>query len=431
MSFDIQLVNPGIGLFAQIGAGLGLTLTPHRIAPVRFARAVTGFADASAPDLDDHGFTLCEGGVAHGPVLGAVRGQVILGEVTSGPEVRVKVIRDRLDAAAKLFATSEQEALVQLVSPQPGDPLDPVGTSDPSRGSDIIAFQSTSKNKDLDAVEDCKLFLHHGSVSGPVIAELSVRVYAPRIVPVQVHRVTINGVGPDITLAKLNIVFAHINAIYAQAGVQFIVAQNLLDDSFPEPGDDPFKHTGTITLGDVDDAEGDVFFEMATVLGKFVPGKLNVYVAKHLGLRQLDDLVGSGVSRATAKDKLKDSRLVGLMVRESPDLVMALDSAHEIGHVLGLLHYGDGQPNKKDVREDIWAHRDLMYPVDGISPVSPIPDNRFHSSHARIHVGYGTLLGKTSIGQLFTTKSRAGITQSDQIKTLRTAVKNGDFLPGR
>ena len=54
------------------------SVVPHRIAPVRFARAVAGFTDSSAPDMDDRGFTLpaqfCS---ARGPVVGLGQGATI------------------------------------------------------------------------------------------------------------------------------------------------------------------------------------------------------------------------------------------------------------------------------------------------------------------------------------------------------------------
>lgn len=59
--FDLSLINPQ----------LNSKLTPHRIVPVRFARAVDGFSDDTAPDLDDHGFTLpAQFCTANGPVVG-------------------------------------------------------------------------------------------------------------------------------------------------------------------------------------------------------------------------------------------------------------------------------------------------------------------------------------------------------------------------
>ena len=44
-------------------------IVPYRLVPVRFARAVDGFTDDAAPDLDDHGFLTAANCTAHGPVV--------------------------------------------------------------------------------------------------------------------------------------------------------------------------------------------------------------------------------------------------------------------------------------------------------------------------------------------------------------------------
>ena len=76
-SFNIGLINPQ----------LNSKLTPHRIVPIRFARAVENFSDDTAPDPDDHGFTIpAQFCTAHGPVVGLMgpaAGQV-------GPVVRIR-----------------------------------------------------------------------------------------------------------------------------------------------------------------------------------------------------------------------------------------------------------------------------------------------------------------------------------------------------
>ena len=430
MPFDVKVLDPSGSGFDIIDVVAGLTLggiTPHRVAPVRFARAVKGFSDASAPDLDDHGFTLCDGGSAHGPVVGIRRGPLFLGAVGPGPEARVKLIRDRLDPQVQLFATMEDESIAQMISPPPGDPLDPVGTSDPSREGDIIAFQATSTSN---AVQNCKLFIHHGSVSGPVVAEMLIRVYPVLTIPVQAHIVSINGVAPSVTLAAVNNVFRRINAIYAQAGIEFVVTQTLSADPFVD-----FNRDGVVEMvrehgDDPDVPDIDPEFEPAAVLGGFVKNVLNIYFVSHLGFNATDDTVGFGFNKARAKQFTKDPRLVGVLVRERTEIEMAYVTAHEIGHVLGLNHYGGGEPIHKDMREDIWAHRCLMYAGNVLLPVSVVGGNAFQSSPARIEVGYGTLSGPPAVGHLFMTKNRAGITQSNEIKVLRDGVQNGAFRPG-
>src|SRR5579863_5747309 len=105
-SINIALINPQ----------LHPKLTPHRIVPIRFARAVTDvFADDTAPDLDDHGFTLpAQFCTAHGPVVGLMGPAA--GQAT-GPEVRIKVIRDRVSDTTKLFPTIDDASVAKITFP--------------------------------------------------------------------------------------------------------------------------------------------------------------------------------------------------------------------------------------------------------------------------------------------------------------------------
>ena len=92
-------------------------VTPHRIVPIRFARAVKGFSDSSAPDPDDHGFTVPAAfGSARGPVVAVMQGQAI----------RVKVIRDRFEPGAQLFPSVDDKSIAELQFPLEGNPLDAV-----------------------------------------------------------------------------------------------------------------------------------------------------------------------------------------------------------------------------------------------------------------------------------------------------------------
>src|SRR4051794_30396602 len=99
-SYDIGLLFPGFDLDIQVLAGFPIDVEPHRIVPVRFARAVRGLALADAPDIDDHGYTTCPGGPARGPSVG----------LRPGRTIRVKVVRDRISDAAALFPSIDDES---------------------------------------------------------------------------------------------------------------------------------------------------------------------------------------------------------------------------------------------------------------------------------------------------------------------------------
>ncbi|MEP7381520.1 MAG: hypothetical protein ABI910_07530, partial [Gemmatimonadota bacterium] len=106
-TFNIGLLFPGFDLDVQILAGFPLDLAPHRVVPVRFARAVAGFADASAPDIDDHGYTICPGGPTQGPTVG----------VASRALIRVKVMRDRIADDTDLFVSIDDASVAAACSP--------------------------------------------------------------------------------------------------------------------------------------------------------------------------------------------------------------------------------------------------------------------------------------------------------------------------
>ena len=82
---------------------------------MRFVRAVAGTADPSAPDIDDHGYTICPGGPTQGPSVG----------VASGALMRVKVMRDRMGDDADLFVTMADASVAAIEFP-------PVGTALPA-----------------------------------------------------------------------------------------------------------------------------------------------------------------------------------------------------------------------------------------------------------------------------------------------------------
>ena len=79
-----------------------------------------------------------------------------------------------------------------------GDPFDP------TRGADVVVFQSVSTDS---VVHDCTLSIHHGSVAGPILAQMLIRVYPVKLVVVQIHRIRIRGVAPTTSAAQMDTVF--------------------------------------------------------------------------------------------------------------------------------------------------------------------------------------------------------------------------------
>jgi hypothetical protein len=424
MAFDIRLVDPGLALFIQLGAGLGIDIPPHRVVPVRFARAVGGLTDSSAPDIDDHGFV----DPVHGPAVGVMRGNDLAGTVQPGPEVRVAVIRDRIEPSTKLFPVVDVgSSSVQLTFPPAGKPLDELGDPfDPKRGPDIVAFQSISTDND---VHDCRLSIRHGSVSGPVIGQMLIRVFPTKLIVVQLHRITVNGVAPSTSTADLELIFAMVNQIYAQAGVRFILVRDALGQ--PVTLDDNFTGGGGpgILIAEFGRTVGFVELPSVSQL-RFSNGLLNVYIVHDLN----DGAAGIGLERSKARANtppmnpalfLQDLHAVASGQRLQ---AIAHAAAHEIGHTLTLDHFQQCIGGQREFRcNSLWARRSLMYTDLTVK----VPGGNTPDFSASSRVGYGTLeFGGTSFpssGTLLTTKLFQNIPQSNEIDQLRKAIDARTF----
>ena len=402
-SFNIGLINPQ----------LNSKLTPHRIVPIRFARAVENFSDDTAPDPDDHGFTIpAQFCTAHGPVVGLMgpaAGQ------STGPVVRIKVMRDRLSNTAQLFPTVDDPSVAKIEFPVNAalNPNDAAG-----RPGDCVFLQAATTSE-----SETKLKIHHGSAGGPVMAECAVRAYPRLVINVQVHLVSINGVAPSTSFATAQALFQNVGKVYAQAGVAFEVAGSAMNEAVTG-----YARDGTVTLSNVADQENT---ELQTILNQNqVAGSLNAYIFGHYfdssaTSNQLDNVLGIAFSSDDASAHPAHGTFPGcqpgITLRDSDDPIKAAHTAaHEIGHSLRLVHYANvDNPG----RPDIWAHRCLMFPVVTLNSRPP-------SSDARIDVGYGTFAnGRTSAGQLLMTKPRAGVQQSDEINVLRAAQIANTFAP--
>jgi hypothetical protein len=410
MAFDIQVANPQ----------LHPDIVPHRIVPVRFARAVGGFADIDAPDIDDRGYILPQSfGTALGPVVG----------VRQNKTVRVRVVRDRLEPTTQIFASVDDAAIVAVEFPAPGTPLSSVDSGE--RKGDCIYLTGTATGS---APQETKVKLQFGAADGPVMAEIAVRVYPELVIRVQAHAVTINGVAPTTTLANVQSMFRRINRIYASAGVRFSLANNLAAETV-----NGFARAGTVTLTNVADQRNT---ELQTVLRQNpVAGRLNAYFFGHYfdtvsGLQ--DQVLGIAFSRddATANPPVPATGFpgcqAGITVRDSNDIKeSAHTTAHEIGHALRLIHYANGQAGTPStIRNDIWGHRNLMHNFINLITSSAAGSDQFPNSSARAEVGYGRYSdGRRMTGQNLGIKKIAQIRQSDQVETLRTALRNRSYAP--
>ncbi len=408
-SFNIGVINPQ----------LNPKLTPHRIVPIRFARAVDDFADDTAPDLDDHGFVIplafCN---ANGPVVGLIgpaSGQ------SSGPVTRLKVIRDRLSDDTKLFPSIDDASIAEIEFPVNAalNPQDtPATATDPARPGDCVFLRAKTTSE-----SETKLKIHYGSAGGPVMAECAVRAYPPLTINVQAHFVTINGTPPSSQADDVKTLFKNVAKIYGQAGVVFQLAANIMNEAV-----NGYARAGTVTLTNVLDEENT---ELQTVLRQNpVPGSLNAYIFGHYFDNtngQTDQVLGIAFSSDSANAHPAHGTFpgcqAGITLRDAADALLAAHTAaHEIGHALRLVHYGNFNP-PPPVPEDIWANRCLMHNFVNLGTTPP-------SSISRAQVGYGDYdNGNTRAGELLMTKPRDGVQQSDEINVLRAAQIANTFAP--
>ena len=410
-------IPPPLNL-ALINPQLHSALTPHRVVPIRFARAVTGFTDDTAPDLDDHGFTIpAQFCTAHGPVVGLIG--PASGQAT-GPIVRIKVMRDRVSSVAQLFPTVDSASVAAIDFPVNAalSPTDSAATAtSPAHLADCVYLHAAN----ITSESETKLKIHYGSAGGPVMAECALRAYPRLVINVQAHRVTINGTAPTSTDAQIQKLFQNVSKIYAQAGVEFVLAANILAEAV-----NGYARAGTVTLTNVADQQNT---ELQTVLRQHpTAGSLNAYFFGHYHDTtdgSTDSVLGIAFSTDDANGNPAHGTFpgcqAGITIRDATDPIEAAHTAaHEIGHALRLIHYGNvNSPG----RQDIWAHRCLMHPIVGVGTNPP-------SSVARATVGYGVLNnGFAATGQLLMTKPRDGVQQSDEIDVLRKAQIANSYAP--
>lgn len=377
-------------------------VSPHRVVPIRFARAVYGEADGSAPDLDDRGFIPDRFCSAHGPVIGVIPGR----------EVRVRVIRDRIDAAAPLFV-SVDDPIVEITHPGPGEALDS------ERAADGVYFRGS---RNVTRTKMTMLKVRYGSPQGPVLAELAIRIYPLLTIPVAAHAVTIGGVEPAIDRQDFQGLLDRMNRFYSQAGIRFVLRSWQRDTTSMK-----FFAPGRIVIAF--DPQGAMtnppgLRELLAVLSACPRASaLNVHVIRYpVVLQGTGFMTGIGAREGF----FQAGHAPGVIFAPEGDVYGdAHVLAHEAGHVLRLEHYALAQ--LKQMREDLWAHRNLLYLMTRLhSEDSEISgSHECHSTPARRQTGYGG----DYPGGLLGTKVFRHIRQANQISVLRRAVLSRTWAP--
>lgn len=413
----------------------------HRVVPVRFARAVTdgpqlkeklpGVGELYSPDLDDHGLLVAGGTcTARGPVLGLTSKVVDINK--AAPFIRIRVIRDLIASDAPLFPTVDDPTVAQILFPKPGIAVAtadrPAIPGEPPRKADCIDLQAVANPA---APQMTLLKLHFGAPAGPVVAEMTLRVYKPITVRVKPHLVNINPVAGSVNngpitwnLARVDRLFENIDAVWVQAGIRFVVVADTDAAGARVIRQDNITHFFKKDTVEIENNNAREFFRIL----KLNPERdmLNIYFVQAFSERHRPtDTTGLTSSRQDTRGTTAGAslgRAGTAVVDEADDVVATTLIAHEIGHAFTLDHYDSKDP--PHVRNDIWAHRCLMHNFTNLVVNPPA------ETAVRTQVGYGTdTNGDANTGQLIMTKKRKEIRQSDQVDRARKGAETKQFAP--
>jgi hypothetical protein len=368
--------------------------------PLRFERAVTGPPLLDAPDVDNRGFRDDE----HGPVVG----------LTGGDTVRVALRKMTLDPAAPLFLTSSDTSVVELVE-LPNGAL-PAGERAEFR---IHALEQ------FDEVRTARIEAHFGALGGPVLGELTVRVFLLHRISVTPHRISIidNTGGNELTV-DVGPIMDMVAAIWRPCGIGFRV-QPTLDDTVA------LRLTDVVQDTPWSDEDGSKT-ELPSILNtRPMSNSINVYFVHRIGTK---NVLGYGFSPSSAK-RFKMPHPGILLAETNHDESVTRDTqfyandlAHEIGHFFTLEHYGNRQVPKE--LEDSWARGNLMHPFNRMWGHDPWPrhvDGQPYQQRPLLNdIGYGS----HNRGCQVTLKVLPGIAQGDQGTIARGVLSDPGTLYG-
>jgi hypothetical protein len=313
------------------------------IVPIRFTRAVTGGPVADAPDVDDRGFVpgTRPATWGHAAYLGAMVG------ITEGDTVRIKVLREDLDASAPLAVTSTAPNIASIEDPPAGGLL---GADGIFKVKGVLDVANTP----------VKIQVRLGNATGPVLGELEPHIFQLKTLKVRFHLVTINGATTVRTAASLVPVVEEINRIWRPVGIQFDYDQTL---TVPETING-FTTPGQITT----DLANSSFAEFSRVVNLHPdPNRINIYC-----VQKLNEAFGMTFDNTNARPR-------GYGIAIGDDSVPN-SNAHELCHYLDNPEHANENAARTSVREDIWVRRRVMSAPNPYDPSVPAFRN---------NVGYG------------------------------------------
>jgi hypothetical protein len=349
--------------------------TSERIYTIDFARAKTGVPHRRFPDVDNAGYRDDANAAEHGAITSALVGQT---------KVTVQFTRTEISTGAKLFAVSSDPTVVRITSPAAAGQLTAKVTQN-------IEFSAVAAGRA--AIE-----IRYGWVDGPVLGRLYVEVY-PRIqILMQVHLLTVNGLGQP------NMFFSLACANRAQRVARITNFINTANESW-------VPHGIVFTIaGFVDTAWGAAqiaggvqspSINQMLIAGMNSPNRsaaaVNVFIVPSVAA----GITGMGISTLSARN----FGLVTPAAPPPPPAVQHFGSGlylhssssatpqtieHEMGHYMSLCalannlghNTGDVAGNQA-TRDDLITRRRLMYPIVSLNSGAP--------STWRNNTGYGNL----------------------------------------
>lgn len=374
--------------------GLPIFGGTRRFCPVHFRTASQTFQldgqppDPARPVLDERG-SFGRGAVLHpggGVTWYDVRGESVV--VPGGRSITVRLVRQLIAHDAPLFVK------IDFGTRTIGARLAGGAMSARVPAGDTADITITGEDHTTSYGE---LQVRYGSDSGPLLHAMTLNVY-PRIrLPIQPYRVVIQAPGgpsADTMMLPYEGIFDVARRVWAQYGIDLDIRPVVTIN-------ESFAVTNEISTDS----------ELLALFGRHsTPGVVPVYFAYGPGSSAMHDARGLGISPATREALVLyygaahgtmppplDTLPMGVLVLyRDPEAVRdpndanswGIDMAHEIGHILALLHdtYAGGRP-------PLWTLRMLM------CPVSPFPDPTDHYTEVGSGLSNrGTLVGLRTIG---------------------------------
>jgi len=361
------------------------------VCPVRFVRAVTGDVQDDAPDPDDRGFAM---GTRPGTWNESLARGAMVG-ITTGQEVRLKVLREDIDDQAELYVTSSRPDIVSVTAPAGGGPL-------PGDGVFRIQAHRDIRRDELGG-RPVAIQVRLGAADGPVLGELEPHVFNQRQIRLTFHFVTIYGTATNRLAAtaadraaNIDPLVSGANRIWRPGGIWFTYSEARVPTEevrrnpatnrteyrrtngtwAPLPGPlgaaGQFVNAGALTSDPRWGAAAE-YREFDTMKNiNPIANTVNVYCVH-------DSFAWSAAdNRYNNNDWLGLSDITTVAEAGQPGYGLALTDdadhyalAHELGHYLGNYHSDMDAANNDVANGDMWICRRLMYsswPPDAPEP---------------------------------------------------------------